>query len=63
MLNAYNFYICDMTTEEKINELRKELRQHNYNYYILDDPTISDFDFDIKLKELQMLLCEEIMKT
>tara|TARA_R110002124_G_scaffold227889_1_gene393134 strand:+ start:31206 stop:33233 length:2028 start_codon:yes stop_codon:yes gene_type:complete len=58
MLNAYNFYICDMTTEEKINELRKELRQHNYNYYILDDPTISDFDFDIKLKELQRLEAE-----
>lgn len=41
--------------EEKINLLREELRQHNYNYYVLDNATISDYDFDIKLKELQAL--------
>ena len=40
---------------EKIELLREELRQHNYNYYVLDNATISDFDFDIKLKELQEL--------
>ena len=39
----------------KIEELREELHQHNYNYYILDEPTISDFEFDLKLKELQDL--------
>jgi len=39
----------------KIEALRNELRQHNYNYYVLDKPTISDYDFDIKLKELQEL--------
>jgi len=44
-----------MNTQDKINTLREELRQHNYNYYILDDATISDYDFDIKLKELQAL--------
>ncbi|MEM5566456.1 NAD-dependent DNA ligase LigA [Psychroserpens sp. AS72] len=44
-----------MSVEQKINSLRDELREHNYNYYILDNPTISDFDFDIKLKELQAL--------
>ena len=44
-----------MITEEYINGLRNELRQHNYNYYILDNPTISDFDFDQKLKELQAI--------
>ncbi|MFC7358573.1 NAD-dependent DNA ligase LigA [Jejudonia soesokkakensis] len=44
-----------MTTEEKIKHLRKELRDHNYNYYVLDNPTISDFDFDTKLKDLQAL--------
>ena len=44
-----------MSVEQKINSLRDELREHNYNYYILDNPTISDFDFDIKLKELQTL--------
>jgi len=44
-----------MNSEEKIKALRKELREHNYNYYVLDNPTISDYDFDIKLKELQGL--------
>ncbi|WP_299117233.1 NAD-dependent DNA ligase LigA [uncultured Winogradskyella sp.] len=44
-----------MNTQQKIQSLRDELRQHNYNYYILDNPTISDYEFDIKLKELQAL--------
>ena len=44
-----------MTMEARIQELRKELRKHNYNYYVLDNPTISDFEFDMKLKELQEL--------
>ncbi|WP_366183189.1 NAD-dependent DNA ligase LigA [Flavobacterium ovatum] len=39
----------------KILLLREELSQHNHNYYVLDNPTISDFDFDSKLKELQEL--------
>jgi len=42
-----------MNIQEKIQALREELNQHNYNYYILDNPTISDFEFDQKLKELQ----------
>jgi len=41
--------------EAHINQLRDELREHNYNYYVLDDPRISDYEFDIKLKELQAL--------
>lgn len=41
--------------QQKIEALREELHQHNYNYYILDEPTISDYDFDAKLKELQEL--------
>ena len=41
--------------KEKIEQLTKELNQHNYNYYILDNPTITDFEFDEKLKELQDL--------
>ncbi len=41
--------------QEKLNALRDELREHNYNYYILDNATISDYEFDIKLKELQAL--------
>lgn len=40
---------------QKIQALRDELNQHNYNYYVLDNPTISDYEFDIKLKELQQL--------
>lgn len=44
-----------MTIEERIQRLRKELHQYNYQYYILDEPTISDFEFDQKLKQLQDL--------
>lgn len=44
-----------MNTKQKIESLREELRQYNYNYYILDNASISDYDFDIKLKELQVL--------
>ncbi|MCG2461100.1 NAD-dependent DNA ligase LigA [Flavobacteriaceae bacterium F89] len=44
-----------MNIQQKIEDLRRELREHNYNYYVLDNPTISDYDFDIKLKELQTL--------
>jgi len=38
-----------------IQKLREELNQHNHNYYVLDTPTISDFEFDRKLKQLQDL--------
>ena len=41
--------------QQKIESLREELHQHNYNYYVLDNNTISDFEFDAKLKELQEL--------
>lgn len=44
-----------MSVEKKIQELREELRQHNYQYYVLDTPTISDYEFDMKLKALQDL--------
>ncbi len=44
-----------MDIQNTIQKLREELNQHNYNYYVLDKPLISDFDFDIKLKELQDL--------
>ncbi len=47
-----------MNTEQKIKQLREELHQHNHEYYILDKPTISDYDFDMKLKELQKLELE-----
>ncbi|HMR16090.1 MAG TPA: NAD-dependent DNA ligase LigA [Mariniflexile sp.] len=44
-----------MSTEQHIKKLRDELNQHNYNYYVLDNATISDFEFDKKLQELQEL--------
>ncbi|WP_447636671.1 NAD-dependent DNA ligase LigA [Flavobacterium microcysteis] len=44
-----------MDIQSTIQSLRDELNQHNYNYYVLDNPTISDYDFDTKLKELQEL--------
>ncbi|CAA0174703.1 NAD-dependent DNA ligase LigA [Tenacibaculum maritimum] len=44
-----------MAIKQKIEALREELRQHNHNYYVLDNATISDYEFDIKLKELEKL--------
>lgn len=41
--------------EQKIKLLRKIIREHNHNYYVLDAATISDYDFDILLKELETL--------
>lgn len=38
--------------QHKIQELSAELNRHNYNYYALDNPTISDFEFDKLLEEL-----------
>jgi len=44
--------------KDKITALRNSLREHNHSYYVLDKPTISDFDFDQLLKELQTLEAE-----
>ena len=38
--------------KEKIEKLSKEIEEHNYNYYVLSNPTISDFEFDKLLEEL-----------
>ena len=40
------------STQQNIENLRDELHLHNYNYYVLDKPVISDFEFDMKLKDL-----------
>lgn len=45
----------DNNTLLKIKQLRAELEEHNYNYYVKSSPTISDFEFDKKMKELQDL--------
>lgn len=44
-----------MNIKETIESLREELNRHNYNYYVLDNPVISDYEFDQKLKRLQEL--------
>lgn len=44
-----------MSIEQKIKALSQELDEHNYKYYVLDQPEISDFEFDMKLKALQEL--------
>ena len=44
-----------MTVKEKIEELRAELHRHNYNYYVLNTPEISDKEFDDMMRELQDL--------
>ena len=44
-----------MDIQNTIQTLREELNQHNYNYYVLDEALISDYDFDLKLKQLQEL--------
>ena len=44
-----------MTGKEQIDLLRRELEQHNYNYYVLDKPTISDFEYDKMLRSLEDL--------
>ena len=44
-----------MTPQERILQLRSELHEHNRRYYVLNSPTISDYEFDMLLKELQQL--------
>ncbi|MCD8297328.1 MAG: NAD-dependent DNA ligase LigA, partial [Prevotella sp.] len=40
---------------DRILQLRKELHEHNYKYYVLNSPVISDYDFDLMMRELQDL--------
>ena len=47
--------MANTSLREKIDALRKELNQYNYEYYVLAQPSISDFDFDQKLKTLEKL--------
>ena len=44
-----------MTPQERIVQLRNELHRHNYNYYVLNMPVISDYEFDLLMRELQNL--------
>ena len=44
-----------MSPKTKIEALRDKIRDHQYRYYVLDQPTITDFDFDQMLRELEEL--------
>jgi len=44
-----------MTVKEQIEALRQEIEQHNYYYYVLSQPIISDYEYDMKMKQLQEL--------
>lgn len=44
-----------MSISDQIKSLREELERYNYEYYVLSAPTISDFEFDRKMRELQEL--------
>ncbi len=44
-----------MSEQEEIQSLRAELTEHNYRYYVLSEPVISDFEFDVKMRRLQDL--------
>ncbi len=39
----------------RIEKLKKEIEEHNHNYYVLNDPVISDFEYDLLLNELDTL--------
>lgn len=48
-------YISMTDIDAKIKQLRDELNRHNYNYYVLNQPTIGDMEFDFKMHELEDL--------
>ena len=60
---GFFIYVCNLVSftefmngiENKIKSLREELEQHNYRYYVLSMPTISDKQYDEMMKELQLL--------
>ena len=47
-----------MTAETRIHELRAELDQHNYRYYVLDEPSVPDAEYDRLFNELKALEAE-----
>src|SRR5215467_11625984 len=51
-------FVVNKSTIDRVEELRQQLREHEYRYYVLDQPTISDFDFDQLMRELKQLEAE-----
>ncbi len=43
---------------EKVNKLRAEIEQHNHNYYVMDNPTVDDYTYDMLMQELKNLEVE-----
>ena len=48
----------DKSIIEKVNKLRAEIEQHNYNYYVMDNPTVDDYTYDMLMQELKNLEAE-----
>jgi DNA ligase (NAD+) len=47
--------MTEAEAKKRIEQLTKELHEHNYIYYVLARPTISDYEFDQMMKELELL--------
>ena len=45
----------NQTAKQRVEELREALDRHNYNYYVMNAPEISDYDYDMMMKELERL--------
>ena len=45
----------DQSIIDKVNKLRTEIEQHNYNYYVMDNPTVDDYTYDMLMQELKKL--------
>ena len=49
--------------EKEIKNLRDEINKHNYNYYVADNPTISDFEYDTLFSRLKKLRFPKVLLT
>ena len=45
----------ELKIKQRMKELTQELKQYNYEYYILDNPTVDDIEYDSKMRELERL--------
>ena len=52
-LPIFNMKLSD--AKQRVEELRKTIDEHNHRYYVLNQPVITDFEFDLLLNELQTL--------
>jgi hypothetical protein len=51
----YNSALTDQAALRRLEELRREINYHNYRYHVLDDPVVSDYEFDQLLLELRRI--------